>query len=173
MTHALANTKQHMCAPTSAPPPLGHLRAQHAPAQPRARYSISHTNITDVLQTYFNLQEEGGETDEPLHQGEALQSQGHAHDPESLTAYLFPSGLPRKLAQYTPDYFLVVDSGATVHVLWVSICTAYTKESNSAIKWGGIDSRERVCCLLVLNLVSSTHSQCMYIYRTPKCGDVL
>ena len=46
-----------------------------------------------------------------------------------LTAYLFPSGLPRKLAQYTPDYFLVVDSGATVHVLWVSICTAYTKES--------------------------------------------
>ena len=99
-----------------------------------SRYSISHTNITAVLQTYIKLQEEGGETDEPLHQGEALQSQGHAHDADLLTAYLFPSGLPRKLAQYIPDYFPVVDSGATVHVLWDSVCTAYTKEANSAIK---------------------------------------
>jgi hypothetical protein len=77
-------------------------------------------------------------------QGEALQSQGHAHDADLLTAYLFPSGLPRKLAQYTPDYFPVVDSGATVHVLWDSVCTAYTKEANSAIKWGGVDS-DSVC----------------------------
>ena len=66
-----------------------------------SRYSIFHPNITAVLQTYIKLQEEGGETDEPLHQGEALQSQGHAHDADLLTAYLFPSGLPRKLAQYT------------------------------------------------------------------------
>jgi hypothetical protein len=109
-----------------------------------SRYSISHTNITTVLQTYIKLQEEGGEIDEPLHQGEALQSQGHAHDADLLTDYLFPSGLPRKLAQYTPDYFPVVDSDATVHVLWVSVCTAYTKEANSAIKWGGVDSHS-VC----------------------------
>jgi hypothetical protein len=93
-----------------------------------SRYSISHTNITDVLQTYIKLQEEREETDEPLHQGVALQSQGHAHDADLLTAYLFPSGLPRKLAQYTPDYFPVVDSGATVHVLWDLVCTAYTQK---------------------------------------------
>jgi hypothetical protein len=93
-----------------------------------SRYSISHTNITAVLQTYR------GETDEPLHRGEALQAQGNEHDADLLTAYLFPSGLPRTLAQYTPDYFPVVDSGATVHVLWDSVCTAYTKEANSAIK---------------------------------------
>ena len=139
-----------------------------------SRYSISHTNITAVLQTYFNLQEEGGETDEPLHQGEALQSQGHAHDPESLTAYLFPSGLPRKLAQYTPDYFLVVDSGATVHVLWVSICTAYTKESNSAIKWGGIDSHSVCTSIGHLNAVTyckNNNNRWEMIILTSGCND--
>ena len=137
-----------------------------------SRYSISHTNITAVLQTYFNLQEEGGE--EPLHQGEALQSQGHAHDPESLTAYLFPSGLPRKLAQYTPDYFLVVDSGATVHVLWVSICTAYTKESNSAIKWGGIDSHSVCTSIGHLNAVTyckNNNNRWEMIILTSGCND--
>jgi hypothetical protein len=43
------------------------------------------------------------------------------------------TGLPRKLAHYTPDYFLVVDSGATVHVLWESVCAAYTKGANPGV----------------------------------------
>jgi hypothetical protein len=57
-----------------------------------SRYSISHTHMTAVLQTYVTLQEGGGETDEPLHRSEALQAQGHTQDADSLTAYLFPSG---------------------------------------------------------------------------------
>jgi len=95
-----------------------------------SRYSISYTHISAVLQTYVKFQEEGGETDESLHRGEALQAQGHAQGADSITAYLFPSDLPRKLQQYTPYHFAVVDSGATVHVLWDSVCTAYTKEAN-------------------------------------------
>ena len=99
-----------------------------------SRYSISYTRIAAVLQTFIKLQEEGGEADENLHRGEALQAQGQANSAHSLTAYLFPSCLPRKLTQYIPDYFAVVDSGATVHVLHDSVCAAYTKEANSAIK---------------------------------------
>ena len=83
-----------------------------------SRYSISYTRIAAVLQTFIKLQE----------------AQGQANSADSLTAYLFPSGLPRKLTQYIPDYFAVVDSGATVHVLHDSVCAAYTKEANSAIK---------------------------------------
>jgi hypothetical protein len=139
-----------------------------------SRYSISHTNITDVLQTYIKLQEEGGETDEPLHQGEDLQSQGHAHDADLLTAYLFPSGLPRKLAQYIPDYFPVVDSGATVHVLWDSVCTAYTKEANSAFKWGGVDSHSVCTSIGHLNAVTyckDNNNRWEMIILTSGCND--
>jgi len=139
-----------------------------------SRYSIFHPNITAVLQTYIKLQEEGGETDEPLHQGEALQSQGHAHDADLLTAYLFPSGLPRKLAQYTPDYFPVVDSGATVHVLWDSVCTAYTKEANSAIEWGGVDSHSVCTSIGHLNAVTyckDNNNRWEMIILTSGCND--
>jgi hypothetical protein len=52
-----------------------------------------------------------------------------------------PVGLPPELHQCAPEYFLVVDSGATVHCLWDATCTAHLREQNSSIGWGGVDSR--------------------------------
>ncbi len=55
-----------------------------------------------------------------------------------------PVGLPPELHQCAPEFFLVVDSGATVHCLWDATCTAHLIEQNSSIGWGGVDSRS-VC----------------------------
>jgi len=78
------------------------------------------------------------------------------------------------IAQYTPDYFPVVDSGATVHVLWDSVCTAYTKESNSAIKWGGIDSHSVCTSIGHLNAVTyckNNNNRWEMIILTSGCND--
>jgi hypothetical protein len=63
-----------------------------------------------------------------------------SHD-EQAFVIIIPVGLPPELHQYAPEFFLVVDSGATVHCVWDSTCTAHLTEQNSSIGWGGVDSR--------------------------------
>ena len=54
---------------------------------------------------------------------------------EQALVIVVPDGLPPELHQCAPEYFLVVDSGATVHCLWDVMCTSHLKEKNSAISW--------------------------------------
>jgi hypothetical protein len=63
---------------------------------------------------------------------------------EQALVIVVPVGLPPELHQCAPEYFLVVDSGATVHCLWDAMCTSHLKEQNSSIGWGGVGSRS-VC----------------------------
>jgi hypothetical protein len=63
---------------------------------------------------------------------------------ERAFVIVVPVGLPPELHQCDPEYFLVVDSGATVHCLWDAMCTSHLKEQNSAIGWGGVGSHS-VC----------------------------
>ena len=45
--------------------------------------------------------------------------------------------LPQELRITPPEYFLLVDSGANVHVLWDQCLLAHVTEQNSIINWGG------------------------------------
>ena len=47
------------------------------------------------------------------------------------------SELPQELNATPPEYFLLVDSGANVHVLWDQCLLAHVTEQNSIISWGG------------------------------------
>ena len=44
---------------------------------------------------------------------------------EQAFVIIIPVGLPPELHQCAPEYFLVVDSGATVHCVWDATCTAH------------------------------------------------
>ena len=101
-------------------------------------YSLSSDLISNILTAFEQtLKEAGGEMDITLtasvHMADSLSG------PRKQQAYviILPSGLPAELRQTTPEHFLVADSGATVHCLWDSICTAYLTEQNSSINWGG------------------------------------
>ena len=63
---------------------------------------------------------------------------------EQALVIVVPVGLPPELHQCVPEYFLVVDSGATVHCLWDTMCTSHLKEQNSSIGWGGVGSGDDV-----------------------------
>jgi hypothetical protein len=65
----------------------------------------------------------------------------YSRNKEQALVIVVPVGLPPKLHQCAPEYFLVVDSGDTVHCLWDATCTAHLREQNSSIGWGGVDSR--------------------------------
>jgi len=44
--------------------------------------------------------------------------------------------LPLELHQSPPDYFLLIDSGANVHVVWDRNLLAYAREHFSNVQWG-------------------------------------
>ena len=53
-------------------------------------------------------------------------------------AEAFPAELPNELHNAIPEYFLVVDSGAQVHVLFDTLMLAHTEDGKQRmIKWGG------------------------------------
>jgi hypothetical protein len=90
------------------------------------------------------LQEHGGETTASLSSAIYMADPSSNNKERSLVVVV-PVGLPPELHQCAPEYFLVVDSGATVHCLWDAMCTSsHLKEQNSAIGWGGVGSHS-VC----------------------------
>jgi hypothetical protein len=53
-------------------------------------------------------------------------------------AEAFPAELPNELHNAIPEYFLVVDSGAQVHVLFDTLMLAHIEDGKQRmIKWGG------------------------------------
>ena len=73
---------------------------------------------------------------------------------EQAFVIVVPVGLSPELHQCAPEYFLVVDSGATVHCLWDATCTAHLTEQNSSIGWGGVGSRS--VCIATGHLCGAT-----------------
>jgi hypothetical protein len=90
-----------------------------------------------------HLQEQGGETTASLSSAIYMADPSSSNKEQALVIVV-PVGLPSELHQCVPEYFLVVDSGATVHCLWDTMCTSHLKEQNSSIGWGGVGSRS-VC----------------------------
>jgi hypothetical protein len=86
------------------------------------------------------LQKLGGETTVSLSSAIYMADSSSSNKEQALVIVV-PVGFPPELHQCAPEYFLVVDSGDTVHCLWDATCTAHLREQNSSIGWGGVDSR--------------------------------
>ena len=63
------------------------------------------------------LQELGGETTASLSSA-IYMADSPSSDSEQALVIVVPVGLPSELHQCAPEFFLVVDSGATVRCLW-------------------------------------------------------
>ena len=120
-------------------------------------YSLSSDVFNIILIAYEqSLQEAGGE-DVTLKAAAHMADNVTGHHEEHAYVIILPSGLPAEMRQTAPEHFLVADSGATVHCLWDSICTAYLTEQNSSINWGGADSRS--VCIAIGHLCGVTFSK--------------
>jgi hypothetical protein len=75
------------------------------------------------------LQELGGETTASLSSA-IYMADSSSSNKEQAFVIVVPVGLPPELHQCYPEFFLGVDSGATVHCLWDATCTAYLIEQN-------------------------------------------
>ena len=62
-------------------------------------------------------------------------------------------GLPLELHQTPPDYFLLVDTGANVHVVWEIILLAYAQERNTHVQWGGLSATS--ACIAIGHLFAT------------------
>jgi hypothetical protein len=87
---------------------------------------------TDVL-------DDRGETTASLSSAINMADSSSSNKEQALVIVV-PVGLSPELHHSTPEYFLVVDSGATVHCLW-DATTSHLREQNLSIGWGGVDSR--------------------------------
>ena len=118
-------------------------------------YSLSSDLISNILTAFEQtLKEAGGEMDITLTASVHMADSLSGLRKQQAYVIILPSGLPAELRQTTPEHFLVADSGATVHCLWDSICTAYLTEQNSSINWGGTDSRS--VCIAIGHLCGVT-----------------
>ena len=100
-------------------------------------YSISSDLINSILSVYDQyLQEAGGDNELLIKAKAYMATVKHGQRNQHAYTIVLPSGLPHEIRQTTPEHFLVVDSGATVHCLWNAIMTAFLREQNSAINWG-------------------------------------
>ena len=111
---------------------------------------LSYTNLIPFKYIAYqqHLQGKGGEITALLSSAIVTAESTSTND-EPVLVIIVPLGLPSELHQCAPEYFLVVDSGATVHCLWDAICTSYLKEQNSVI--GGIDVDSRAVCIAIGN----------------------
>ena len=120
-------------------------------------YSLSSDEFNIILIAYEqSLQEAGGEN-VTLKAAAHMADTVTGHREEQAHVIILPPGLPTEMRQTAPEHFLVADSGATVHCLWDSICTAYLTEQNSSINWGGADSRS--VCIAIGHLCGVTFSK--------------
>jgi hypothetical protein len=85
------------------------------------------------------LQELAGETTASLSSA-IYMSDSSSSNKEQVIVIVVPVGLPPELHQCDPEFFLVVDSGATVHCFWDATCTEHLIDQNSSIGWGGARS---------------------------------
>ena len=92
------------------------------------------------------LQELAGETTASLSSA-IYMSDSSSSNKEQVIVIVVPVGLPPELHQCppelhqcAPEFFLVVDSGATVHCFWDATCTEHLIDQNSSIGWGGARS---------------------------------
>ena len=93
----------------------------------------SHKCIINVFDKF--LRNSGGESERTA-QADEIALAG-SHTPSSLhVSVIFPSYVPKELHQTAPEYFLIVDSAATVHVLWDTTLCAFVREENRDILWG-------------------------------------
>ena len=76
------------------------------------------------------LQELGGETTASLSSAIYMADSSSSNKEQALVIVV-PVALPSELHQCAPEFFLVVDSGATVHCLWDAACTAHLKEQKT------------------------------------------
>ncbi len=79
------------------------------------------------------LQELGGETTASLSSAINMADSSSSNKEQALVIVV-PVGLPPELHQCAPEYFLVVDSGATVHCLWDATCAS---QRTKLINWMG------------------------------------
>jgi len=116
---------------------------------------LSNTNLIPFKYIAYqqHLQGKGGEITALLSSAIVTAESTSTND-EPVLVIIVPLGLPSELHQCAPEYFLVVDSGATVHCLWDAICTSYLKEQNSVI--GGIDVDSRAVCIAIGHLFGVT-----------------
>ena len=92
-------------------------------------YSLPIPSILAILHQFLEFTNSGGENAEAF--------MGDAAPSSSLSVtVIFPSYVPLELQQSTPEYFLVVDSGATVHVVWDTTLCVHIREDYRDLQWG-------------------------------------
>ena len=74
--------------------------------------------------------------------GETKKSSAHAFA-ASIDAIYFIVDPPEELPQSIPEYFLLVDSGATHHMVSQGFWLAYMEESHMKVSWGKEGSYSR------------------------------
>ena len=68
--------------------------------------------------------------------------------PLSLEVLSASIDVPKELQQTPPEYVLLVESGANVHILWNQCLLAHVAERNSIISWG--DSQSSACTVITM-----------------------
>lgn len=99
-----------------------------------------------MLSNQQHIQEDG--------EGKTALLTSNAGQDEHVLVINIPNNLPSELHHCAPEYFLVVDSGATVHCLWDATCTVHLKEHHSLI--GGIDIDSKTVCIGIGHLCGVT-----------------
>ena len=93
----------------------------------------SHKHIINLFEHITH--ESGGE---PKHQSNRQESAfiGEGSSSELRATIQYPTHVPDELRQSAPEHFLIVDSGATIHVLFDRTLCAYVNEDNRDVRWG-------------------------------------
>lgn len=108
-------------------------------------HSLPISLILSILQHFLEFTNSGGGN------AEAFMSDTSTRSSLSVTV-IFPHYVPSELHQSTPEYFLVVDSGATVHVVWDTTLCVFIREENRDIQWG----HGRSVCTNISHLCGTT-----------------
>ena len=90
---------------------------------------------SDILTKIIEAYDDGGEVHN-VDQQRTITYKAHVN---ALKANIPKAGgLPLELHQSPPDYFLLIDSGANVHVVWDRSLLAYAREHFSNVQWGSV-----------------------------------
>ena len=94
---------------------------------------------------------------------DAYRKQLHEYELKEFKRIAAMGFLPRELEQTIPEYFMLVDTGANIHIFWDDVCLAYKTASHRSLSWGaGIDycvATGQLCgCVWILNTTSNAWS---------------
>ena len=89
------------------------------------RLSLPFSSHKHIINLFEHITHESG--GEPKHQSNRQESAfiGEGSSSELRATIQYPSHVPDELRQSAPEHFLIVDSGATIHVLWDRTLCAY------------------------------------------------